>query len=105
MIKVFPDELRDLSRSARENLTEQKDFSFSDWETNPNAPQPIDFRNINKSSEWLSNSKKHILKTINELDDKYFDYLYEDYNHWFNEYEAGGSVSENEKQSKGFQVF
>jgi len=103
--KGFPDELRDLSRSARENLTEQKDFSFSDWETNPNAPQPIDFRNINKSSEWLSKSKKHILKTINELDDKYFDYLYEDYNHWFNEYEAGGSVSENEKHSKGFQVF
>lgn len=101
----FPDELRDLSRSARENLTEQKDYSFSDWETNPNAPQPIDFRGINKSSEWLSKSKKHILKTINELDDKYFDYLYEDYNHWFNEYEAGGSVSEKENQSKGFQVF
>lgn len=78
------DEIRDMARTAREYHTElDKDMLFDEWETNPNAPQPLDFRKLKTPSEWNTEGKKYIIDTLDKMGKQAVDEFMNDFKHWF----------------------
>lgn len=64
------DEVRDIARMAREFYTEiDLDMLHDEWETNPKAPQPLDFRKIKTPAEWNKQGKKYTFDTLAKMSD------------------------------------
>lgn len=77
------EEIRDLARGARETLTEiDLDMLYDEWETNPDAPQPLDFRILKTPSEWNTQGKKYILDTYNKMSDQAKATFFDRFDHW-----------------------
>ena len=48
-----------MARTAREHHTEYDyDMLYDEWETNPKAPQPLDFRKLKTPSAYNTQGKK-----------------------------------------------
>ena len=78
------EEIRDMARTAREYHTElDKDMQFDEWKTNPNAPQPLDFRKIKTPSEWNTEGKKYIIDPLDKMSKQAVDEFMNDFKHWF----------------------
>lgn len=71
------DEVRDLARLARETHTEiDFDGLHDEWETNPDMPQPLDFRELKTPSEWNTKGKEYIMNTLKKMGDQALDLFY-----------------------------
>lgn len=78
------DELRDMARTAREYHTEYDlDMTYDEWETNPDAPQPLDFSKLKTPSERNTQGKKYIIDMVNKMGDQAKENFFDDYKHWF----------------------
>lgn len=78
------DEIRDMAREAREFHTEYDlDMLHDEWETNPKAPQPLDFRKLKSPSKWNTEGKKYILDTWDKMGDHAKEAFFDSFKHWF----------------------
>ncbi len=77
------DEMRDMARVAREMHTEiDLDMLHDEHETNPNAPQPLDFRKIKTPSEWNSRAQDYIMDMLDKMSDEAKTQYHERFKHW-----------------------
>ena len=80
------EEIRDMAREAREIYTETDfDMTFDEWETNPKAPQPLDFRAIKTPSEWNTKGKEYILNTLDKMSNEAKDRFAKRFSGWIGE--------------------
>ena len=79
-------EIRDMARTAREYHTEYDlDMTYTEWETNPDAPQPLNFIELEgDSNEWNKQGKAYILDMLSKMGDQAKDHFFEDFKHWLN---------------------
>ena len=78
------DEVRDMAREAREFHTElDLDMLHDEWETNPKAPQPLDFRKLKSPSDWNTEGKAYILNMWDKMGDRAKDEFFDSFKEWF----------------------
>ena len=79
----YLDEIRDMARAAREYHTEYDlDMLYTDWETNPEAPQPLDFRKLKSNKDWNEKGKAYILDMLDKMGKQAADAWFDDFEHW-----------------------
>lgn len=77
------DEIRDIARGARESHTElDLDLLYDEWETNPEAPQPLDFRKLKSPSAWNTEGKKYIIEMLDKMGAEAANSFFDDYEDW-----------------------
>lgn len=83
LLKYFKDdywdEIRDMARRAREYHTE---YDLDMLDTNPKAPQPLDFRKLKSNKEWNEKGKAYILDMLDKMGEQAVDAWFDDFDHW-----------------------
>ena len=77
------DELLDMARTAREYHTEYDlDMTYDEHKTNPNAPQPLDYKSFNDIKSWSAAAREYIIDMLDKMGEQAANSWFDDFAHW-----------------------